>query len=160
MRTIAFDVGTVRVGVAVSDAEGRIATPLRMVERTEDARADARALAELASVEQAEQIVVGMPVSLRGKRELAAEQMEAFVALLRECTGLPVVEWDERMTTVIATRALVAGGVKRRSRPTRVDAVAATVLLQSFLDSRWARQETAPDRPEGCGEPARDGAED
>lgn len=136
MRTIAFDVGTVRVGVAISDPDGIIATPLRMIERTEDAAADARALAELADLEQAGQILVGMPVSLRGKREIAAQHMEAFVALLREASPLPVIEWDERMTTAIATRALVAGDVNWRARRTRVDQVAAAVLLQSFLDAR------------------------
>jgi putative Holliday junction resolvase len=136
MRTIAFDVGTVRVGVAISDPDGIIATPLRMIERTEDAVADARALAELAALEQAGQILVGMPVSLRGKREIAAQHMEAFVALLREASPLPVIEWDERMTTAIATRALVAGDVNWRARRTRVDQVAAAVLLQSFLDAR------------------------
>jgi len=136
MRTIAFDVGTVRVGVAVSDPEGIIATPLRVIERTQDAAADAASLAQLAVLEQAGQILVGMPVSLRGKREIAAQHMEAFIALLREASPLPVIEWDERMTTAIATRALVAGEVSWRARRTRVDQVAAAVLLQSFLDAR------------------------
>jgi putative Holliday junction resolvase len=138
MRTIAFDVGTVRVGVAISDPDGIIATPLRMVERTENAETDVRTLAEIATTEQAQQILVGMPVSLRGKREIAAQHMEAFIALLRGATSLPVIEWDERMTTAIATRALVAGEMNWRARRTRVDQVAATVLLQSFLDARPA----------------------
>jgi putative Holliday junction resolvase len=147
VRTIAFDVGTVRVGVAVSDPEGVIATPLRMVERTGDLKADARALAELAVAQQADQILVGMPVSLRGKRELAAQHMEAFVAVLREAACLPVVEWDERMTTAIAARALAAGNVPPRAQRSRVDQVAAAVLLQSYLDACAARKDTPSHGP-------------
>ncbi len=136
MRCIAFDIGTKRVGVATSDALGMVATPLRTYRRGEDPEQDARELAELATVHGAEVIVVGNPVSLRGKEELAAQKVREFANLLGEHTALPVVLWDERMTTAIAQRALIAGDVNWSRREKKVDQVAAAVILQSYLDAQ------------------------
>ena len=84
----------------------------------------------------AEVIVVGNPVSLRGQEELAAEKVREFANLLGEHTALPVVLWDERMSTVIAQRSLIAGDVKWSRREKKVDQVAAAVILQSYLDAQ------------------------
>lgn len=135
MRTIAYDIGTKRVGVAVSDPLGTIASPAGVVLRSEDAAADAARLAEMATEYEAERIVVGMPVSLRGEREIAAHKIEEFTALLRGRTALPIVEWDERMTTAIAERTMIGADVSRMERRRKIDQVAAALILQSYLDS-------------------------
>jgi putative holliday junction resolvase len=135
VRVIAFDIGTVRVGVAVSDEAGIIASPAGVVSRSDDAQEDAGRLAEIARSRGAERIVIGMPISLRGEREIAAQQMEQFAALLREAAEVEVVEWDERMTTAIAERAMIEGDVSRMERRGKIDQVAAAVLLQGYLDA-------------------------
>ena len=136
MRTIAFDIGTVRIGVAISDALGMIASPLEVFQRTQSAAADAKELAELARMQDAECIVVGLPVSLRGEEEIAAQKVREFIALLAEHAPCEVVTHDERMSTRIAERAMIAGDVSRMGRRRGIDQVAATVILQSYLDTQ------------------------
>lgn len=136
MRTLALDIGTVRIGVALSDPGGTIASPLEVFSRGDDPDADARELCELARAHGAERIVVGLPITLRGAAEIAAQQVEGFITRLREHAPCEVVTCDERMTTAIAQRAMLEGDVSRRGRKQRIDAVAATVLLQSYLDGR------------------------
>ena len=152
MRAIAFDIGTKRVGVAVSDALGISASPVTVVSRSDDAGADAQRLVEMAQDYRADPIVVGMPVSLRGDKQIAARYVEAFIELLREPTETPVVAWDERMTTVIAERAMIEGDASRGKRRKKVDQVAAAVLLQSYLAAQGG-----PRQEEGAGDEARDG---
>lgn len=135
MRILALDVGTVRIGVAISDPAGRIASPLEVFVRGNDADADARELAELAKRQGAQKIVVGLPVALGGQEELAATHVRQFVEVMRQHAPCEVVTWDERMTTRIAERAMLEGDVSRMGRRRRVDAVAATVLLQSYLEA-------------------------
>lgn len=141
MKIIAFDIGTKRVGVAASDPQGLIASPLQVCERSHSPEADARALAELACAQEAERIVVGMPVSLRGKEEVAAQQVREFVGLLSEHAEVEVVVWDERMTTVIAERAMISADVSRAERRSKIDQVAAAVILQSYLDAQRSSAE-------------------
>jgi putative holliday junction resolvase len=136
MRVIAFDIGTVRVGVAVSDALGLTARACGVRERSEDPAQDARDLAQMAREYDAEGIIVGMPVSLRGQHEIAAQHMAAFIELLQAATDLPVTAWDERMTTAIAQRVMLEAGERREARRQKIDQVAATVILQSYLDSQ------------------------
>ena len=135
MRVIAFDIGSCRIGVAVSDPGGIIATPLGVWDRIAGVQAQARELAQLAAQEGAERIVVGMPLSLRGEHEQAAQEMQRIVEALRGATDLDVVCWDERMTTAIAERAMIQDGMKRRQRRNKIDGVAAAVILQSYLDA-------------------------
>lgn len=150
MRCIAFDVGTKRVGLAVSDALGMTARACGVYHRGEDPREDARALAVLAGDYDAETVVVGMPVSLRGQHEIAAQHMAAFITLLEEETVLPVVAWDERMTTAIAERVMLEAGEKRAARREQIDQVAATVILQSYLDAQGRLRRDA-EAAEGAG---------
>lgn len=136
MKTIAFDIGTSRVGVAVSDPAGIIATPVQVVLRSDDPARDAAALAGIAGSHGAERIVAGLPVTLRGDEGPAAQQVREFVALLREHAAVEVVLWDERLTTAIAERAMIAADASRGRRRDTVDQVAAALILQSYLDAR------------------------
>jgi putative holliday junction resolvase len=135
-RVLAVDVGTRRLGVAVSDPTGTVASPLATVPRRTPAE-DARALAALAGEQSATTVVVGLPVTLAGREGLAAKAVRAWrdelAALLPE---LDLQLADERLSTVAAERALVGGGVRRRARREVVDQVAASVFLQTWLDAR------------------------
>jgi putative Holliday junction resolvase len=134
MRTIGLDVGDRRIGVAVSDPEGRIAVPLRTYERR-GAR-DADALVRLAREEGAERIVVGLPLSLDGSRGAQAEAAAAFADELRSAGGLDVVLWDERLSSTEADHHLRAVGRRGKAAKEARDAIAATIILQAYLDSQ------------------------
>ena len=134
MRTLGLDVGERRIGVAVSDPEGRLAVPLQVFERR--GRGDAAAIAELARREEAEQIVVGMPVSLDGSFGPQAQETQAFVDALRAETVAEVVLYDERLSSAEADHHLRAAGLRGRAARERRDAIAASIILQSYLDSR------------------------
>jgi putative holliday junction resolvase len=133
-RALGVDLGTRRIGIAISDQKGTVATPYAVLSRTSDEE-DATAIAEIASAEGAQRIVVGHPLSLDGSRGPAAQVAEAFAGKLEEA-GLRVTLWDERMTTVEATKMLKTRGMKGRARRGQVDKVAAQVLLQAYLDTK------------------------
>lgn len=134
MRVLALDHGTVRIGVAVSDELGMIARPLEFIPAEpweEFLKRFNQLLAEL----KPEQIIVGLPRNMDGSLGPAAEKVRAFVAKLRETVTVPIRTWDERLTTVQAQRMLREAGHKAKDQKGRVDATAAAVLLQSYLDS-------------------------
>jgi len=124
LKVLALDYGSARTGVAVSDPTGTVARPLEVVQRAASDAGLERIL-ELARAEEVEQIVVGLPVTLRGERGLQAEETERFVERLRAATDLPVESFDERFTTALARQA----GQTRAAE----DAVAAAHLLTSYL---------------------------
>ncbi len=128
MRVLALDYGAARTGVAVSDASGTIVRPLGVVNRA----ASEDGLAELGAIvreHEADLVVVGMPLTLRGERGQQAVETEAFVEALRETVAVPVETYDERFTTALAARS--GGGADE-------DARAAAHLLESYL-ARTAR---------------------
>lgn len=129
---LAVDPGERRYGVAVADLETRFAHPLEVI----DARAvdPVERITELVEERSAVKVVVGRPVGLSGRAGPAVEARMAFVDALR-LKGIEVVEYDERLTTVIAEQGLRAGGSTSDARAAQLDAVAAQVLLQSFLDA-------------------------
>jgi len=133
-RALGVDLGTRRIGLAISDARGKVATPYATLERTNDEH-DANAIAEVASAEEAKLIVLGHPLMLDGTRGDAAAVAEAFAAKLKE-SGIRVALWDERLTTKQAEGSLKRRGMKGRERRAVVDKVAAQVLLQSYLDTK------------------------
>ncbi len=133
MRVLALDVGEKRIGVAVSDSLGVIATSLTVVHRKSIAT-DLRVLAALAHQEAVGLVVVGMPFSLSGAEGPQARRVMQFVRALEGVLPAPVQLWDERYTTVEAERLLRERGVKPGKLRERVDAVAAAVLLQEYLD--------------------------
>lgn len=138
-RTVGVDLGSRRIGVAVSDGEGRLATPYSVVERSADPGSHRRAIAAVVDEVEADRVVVGLPLSLDGTMGPAAQATMAEVAALAEHLHVPVATVDERLTTVSAQRSLVAAGVGTRQRRKLVDGVAAAVILQAWLDGRAAR---------------------
>jgi putative holliday junction resolvase len=132
MRTLGIDFGERRIGLAISDPEGRIALPLTTLERRND-RSAARAIAEIARREGVERLVLGEPVGLDGARGPAAERVRRFGRRLEEVSGLAVSFVGEALTSVEAAERLRAAGVDPRKEPGRIDAVAAQILLEEAL---------------------------
>ena len=126
-----LDVGGRRIGVAVSDETRLIATPVRFVERGVD---DREAFAGLVRQYGIGRLVVGLPTGMSGREGPQAADVRAYAEQLAADLDLPMDYWDERLSTAIAERTLIAGGTSRANRRTRVDAVAAAVILQGFLD--------------------------
>lgn len=134
-RALGLDLGERRIGVAVSDSEGRVATPLTVLERSGSRKRDHKAIAELVDEYEAGVVVVGMPLSLDGGTGPAARGAEHEAQQLGAVLGVPVLTHDERLTTVIAEQALAESGLRGKARRRRVDMVAASVILQGWLDS-------------------------
>ncbi len=135
MRAIGVDLGARRIGIALSDSGGTVATPWTKVERCGDEALDHRRIADLVDEAEAEAVVVGLPLSLDGSVGPAAEAVLAEVERLRVVIGVPVETYDERLTTVTAERVLREQGVTGRRRRQVVDQVAASVFLQAWLDA-------------------------
>lgn len=130
-----IDHGERRIGVALSDEDSRIAQPHDTLARR-DPDALIAAVVELAKAHDVGEIVVGLPLGLDGREGASARRARRFAERLEKASGLPIVLWDERMTTVAAERALGEAGVRARDRRAIVDRVAATLMLQSYLDAR------------------------
>ena len=137
MRTLGIDFGEARIGLALSDPSGLLATPLTTIHRTREA-ADIDEVLRLAEKHDVEKIVVGLPLELSGRRGPQAGRVLAFARALTGRTEIPVITVDERYSTVEAERLLREAGHKPSKSRARVDAMAATVVLQSYLDSRRA----------------------
>jgi len=133
-RLLGVDYGNVRIGLAVSDPDRKIASPLATYRRR-GPEADARYFRELIEQEDLGQLVVGLPVHLSGREGQVAADARAFGQGLGEVTGLPVVFFDERFTTIEAESALWSAGLTHRQREERRDRVAAQMLLQAYLDA-------------------------
>jgi putative Holliday junction resolvase len=139
---LGVDVGKVRVGVALSDPDGILATPLATVSRDLGAAAnsvpaDIAELVRLVSEHEAVQVVVGLPVRLDGSEGDAATDIRAYAQRLARAVGdVPVVLSDERMSTVVATRRLAERGVRGKRQRAVVDQAAAVEILQSWLDAQ------------------------
>ena len=146
MRALGLDLGSKRIGVALSTSDGSMATPYEVLARSGDRSRDHRAIAALAADCGAEVIVVGLPLSLDGSDGPAAVAARAEADELARTTGLPVELWDERLTTVTAHRDLQALDLDARARRRVVDQVAAAVMLQAWLDHRRrAGKSSAPE---------------
>ena len=135
MRVVGLDLGSRRIGVAVSDPSGTVASPHAVIERSGDEGADHIAIAAMIISLAAERVVVGLPLSLDGTLGPAARAAQAEVDALAAVVPVPVETHDERLTTVTAERALRVQKVRARDRRRVVDKVAAAVILQSWLDS-------------------------
>jgi len=136
---LGLDLGSRRIGVAVSDRSGTIAGPLLVLERSGDPARDHAAIAALVRDEEAVRVVVGLPLSLDGHVGRAAEAAVAEAAALATVVGVPVETYDERLTTVSADRVLMEARMGAQARRRVVDKVAAAVMLQAWLDSRRDR---------------------
>lgn len=133
-RIMALDVGESTLGIALSDPLGLTAQPLTTIRRV-GPRKDLKALSELINRHEVDKIVVGLPLRLQGDAGPAAMETMSFVQRLEKSLVVPIVTWDERLTTVQAERALLEADVSRRRRKQIIDSVAAALILQSYLDS-------------------------
>ena len=136
MRIMGLDVGSRRIGVALSDELGLTAQPLTAVEAGAGARAAAEAIAGLCAEHGVEKVVIGMPCSLTGgDRGAGGDRARELGRALGERLAVEVVYWDERFTTAEAERVLVSAGVRRDKRRRVVDKLAAALILQGYLDA-------------------------
>jgi putative Holliday junction resolvase len=133
-RYLGLDVGNRRIGVAVSDELGLTAQPVLTLERRRNQRDDLRSLARLCRRFAVVGIVVGNPVYLSGDVSPQAAKTQAFAAELGTLTGLPIHLWDERLTSREAHQILYEAGLARQEHHRVVDQVAATLILQSFME--------------------------
>ncbi len=135
---LALDIGDVRTGVAVSDPSGTVATPVAVLDSAalvSDPRLVAALVEEYAAIE----VVVGLPLTLAGEEGPQATRVRETGQRLSCALGVPVVFWDERLSSSEASRAMTAGGTKGRAQRGTVDKVAAAVFLQSYLDAARSR---------------------
>lgn len=137
MRIMGLDYGSCTVGVAVSDALQMTAQAVETVTREEEnkLRKTLRRIEELAQEYEVEKIVLGFPKNMNNTAGERVEKTEIFKEMLERRLGLPVILWDERLTTVAAERILMESGVRRENRKEYVDQVAAGLILQGYLDS-------------------------
>ena len=134
MRIIGLDLGEKRIGVAAADDRTQVAVPVSTIEADGDA---VGAVSRLVEEQQADEVVIGMPLSMTGAMGPQAQQAMNVVEALRERLEVPVYTWDERLTTVQASRSLGASRRGRREKQKGArDAIAAAILLQAYLDSR------------------------
>jgi putative Holliday junction resolvase len=134
MRALGVDLGTKRIGLATSDLSGTIASPLTTVVRSSSVRVDHSTIAKIVASEEVEIVVVGLPITMSGALGPAAEAAKREAGLLGTVLDVPVIMFDERMTTVAADRALKEANISASRRRQYVDRVAAAVMLQSWLD--------------------------
>lgn len=134
MRILGLDVGTVRIGVALSDEMGWTAQPLETIKHTTEEK-DIIEIDKLVKQYSVEKIVVGLPKNMNGSIGEMAEKIKKFNEKLETELGLPVIEWDERLSSVAVERVLIEGDVSRNKRKQVVDKMAASYILQGYLDS-------------------------
>jgi putative holliday junction resolvase len=140
MRAVGLDLGTRRIGVALSNSTGTVATPYDVLTRSDDRVDDHGRIAAIVDEAGADVVVVGLPLSLDGAVGPAARDVLDEADELRVRLPVAVMTWDERLSTVEAQRRLRTAGVKGRKGRRVVDQVAATVILQSWLDAGQPRE--------------------
>jgi len=134
MRILAVDHGEKRIGLALSDLTGTIASPLKVIEHV-SRPIDAAQVANIAAENNAELIVVGQSFDEEGHPNLAGRRAERFADALKEQTQIPIVMWDESFSTQDARRARIELGVSRKKRAGHLDGLAAQMILQSYLEA-------------------------
>jgi len=136
MKALGLDLGSVTLGVALSDALGLMAHGIETFKFTKDHYKDAVTyVVDFVAREKISKIVLGLPKHMNNDEGERAKISRRFAAKLELATGIPVILWDERMTTMQVERVLIEGGVRRENRKKHVDKMAATIILQSYLDS-------------------------
>lgn len=134
-RTLGIDYGEKRIGLALSDDTGTVATPWRTIQVESHPKAAREIIADVER-QLVEKIVVGLPMRMDGSSGPAAEKARAFAELLEAAASVPVVFWDERFSTRTAEQALIEGGTRRNRRKQLVDKLAAQIILQHYLDAQ------------------------
>ena len=139
VRALGLDLGSKRVGVAIGDRTGTIASPLHVLQRSGNVRRDHEAIAKLVIEEEADIVVVGLPLNMSGSSGPAAQAAIDEAAALATVVAVPVVTFDERRTTVTADRAMMEANMRAQARRRIVDKIAAAVMLQNWLDAGGPR---------------------
>lgn len=134
-RSLGLDIGDKRIGVAISDPEGKLASPLTIINCQGDI-ADVAAITDIISQQQVKQVIVGLPRSMDGSLGKQAEKVKAFAQKLCSQAKVPIEFRDERLTTVSAKRLMQAISIKKPKGKAKHDAIAATLILQGYLDER------------------------
>lgn len=134
-RSLGLDIGNKRIGVALSDPQGKLATPFTIVNCQGDI-VDAKAITDIINQQQVKQIIVGLPRSMDGSLGKQAEKVQAFTQKLCSQTKIPVEFRDERLTTISAKRLMRAVKNKKTREKARHDAIAAALILQGYLDEK------------------------
>jgi len=140
MRALGIDLGTKRIGLAVSDISGTIASPHSVLLRTKSVRSDHLKIAEIVQQEEVEVVVIGLPLLMAGGQGPAAKAATIEARRLSTVLSVPIEMFDERMTTVAADRALKEANLSATARRQYVDKVAAAIMLQAWLESRHLRE--------------------
>lgn len=136
MRVLGIDLGSKRIGIATSDRSGTIATPYTVLLRCGSMGGDHRNIAKMVVEEEAEAVIVGLPLNMDGSEGKAAQAARVEAARMATVVGVPVHVHDERLTTVEADRVLMEQKMNAQARRRVVDKVAAAVMLQSWLDTQ------------------------
>ena len=147
VRALGVDLGSKRIGIAVSDLSGTIASALTTVHRSKSRRHDHNEIARIARLEECEVVVVGLPLSLDGSQGPAARAATTEVKQMASVVGVPIQLYDERFTTVTAERHMLEAGLDAKQRRLVIDKAAAAVMLQAWLDHRrntWDQQRSDP----------------
>jgi putative Holliday junction resolvase len=143
-RALGLDLGSKRIGVAVGDRSGTIASPLLVLQRSGSTRRDHEAIAKLVVEEEADVVVVGLPLNMNGSSGPAAKAAIDEAEALATVVGVPVVTFDERRTTVTADQAMMEAKMRAQARRRIVDKIAAAVMLQNWLDTGEQAQMNKP----------------
>ena len=138
-RALGLDLGSKRIGVAVSDRTGTIASPLLVLQRSGSTRRDHAAIAQLVIDEEVDIVIVGLPLNMNGSSGPAAQAAISEAATLATVVNVPVVTFDERRTTVTADQAMIEANMRAQARRRIVDKIAAAVMLQNWLDAGGPR---------------------
>jgi putative holliday junction resolvase len=140
IRALGLDLGSKRIGVAIGDRSGTIATPLQVLQRSGSVRRDHEAIAKLVLEEEADVVVIGLPLNMSGSEGPAAKAAIDEAAALATVVNVPVVTFDERRTTVTADQAMIEANMRAQARRRIVDKIAAAVMLQNWLDAGGSGQ--------------------
>ena len=134
-RVLGLDVGDRRIGMALSDSGGILASPLNIIENTTES-GDIEAILKIVKEREAERIIVGLPRLMNGDIGPQAQKVQVFTEVMRSHTQIPIEYRDERLTTVEAQRLHQESGSKKKNRNIRYDAMAAAVILQDYLEEQ------------------------
>lgn len=135
-RILAIDYGSVRIGLALSDPMRIIASGLTTLSASEHSWKE---ISDIVSKHEVSLVLIGLPLTLKGERGKKAEEVQSFIATLQNHISLPIIQYDERFTSVLAQQAILQLGTskkKRQKNKGKVDEIAAVILLQNYLDSQ------------------------
>ena len=140
MRVLGLDIGLVRIGIAQSDEMEIIASPLEVYKRTNSINNDAKYISSIISKNNIGKVVVGLPLKMDGSASTSVDMVNEFIEKMKKFTDVEFILQDERFSTVSASNMLIEGNVRREKRKDVVDKVAASIILQNYLDKNYNKR--------------------